>query len=185
MINYIILFSIITVVGGIIYIYNNLITKKNAVKNAWAQIDVQLKRRADLIPNLLASVKGYMEHEKNVLENVIKARNLALKCDDNDINSRINCENKLSGSLSSLLAVVESYPELKANENFLQLNEELSSTENKIAFARQFYNDSIMFYNNALEMFPNNIIASFFDFKQYDEFKIVDEKDKEVPKVSF
>ncbi len=185
MTNYIVLFSIIVIIGGVIYIYNSLVTKKNAVKNAWAQIDVQLKRRADLIPNLLASVKGYMEHEKNVLENVIKARNMALRCDDNDINSRINFENKLSGSLSSLLAVVESYPELKANENFLQLNEELSSTENKIAFARQFYNDSIMFYNNALEVFPNNIIASFFDFKRYNEFKILDEKDKEVPKVSF
>ncbi len=185
MTNYIVLFSIIVIIGGVIYIYNSLVTKKNAVKNAWAQIDVQLKRRADLIPNLLASVKGYMEHEKNVLENVIKARNMALRCDDNDINSRINFENKLSGSLSSLLAVVESYPELKANENFLQLNEELSSTENKIAFARQFYNDSIMFYNNALEVFPNNIIASFFDFKRYTEFKILDEKDKEVPKVSF
>lgn len=185
MTNYIVLIFIIVIVAAFIAIYNSLVMKKNAVKNAWSQIDVQLKRRADLIPNLLASVKGYMEHEKNVLENVIKARNMALKCDDSDINSRINFENKLSGSLSSLLAVVESYPELKANENFLQLNEELSSTENKIAFARQFYNDSIMFYNNALEIFPNNIIASFFDFKRYNEFKILDEKDKEVPKVSF
>ncbi len=185
MTSYIVIIAVIAIIGGIIYLYNNLVAKKNAVKNAWSQIDVQLKRRADLIPNLLASVKGYMEHEKNVLENVVKARNMALRCDESDINSRIKCENKLAGSLSSLLAVVESYPELKANENFLQLNEELSSTENKIAFARQFYNDSIMFYNNALEMFPNNIIASFFDFKHYDEFKIVDEKDREVPKVSF
>ena len=185
MTGYIIIIAVIAFIGAIIFIYNGLVTKKNAVKNAWSQIDVQLKRRADLIPNLLASVKGYMEHEKNVLENVIKARNLALKCDNSDINSRINCENKLSGSLSSLLAVVESYPELKANENFLQLNEELSSTENKIAFARQFYNDSIMFYYNELEIFPNNLIASFFDFKRYNEFKILDEKDKEVPKVSF
>ena len=178
MTSYIVIIAVIAIIGGIIYLYNNLVAKKNAVKNAWSQIDVQLKRRADLIPNLLASVKGYMEHEKNVLENVVKARNMALRCDESDINSRIKYENKLAGSLSSLLAVVESYPELKANENFLQLNEELSSTENKIAFARQFYNDSI-------EMFPNNIIASFFDFKRYNEFKIVDEKDREVPKVSF
>lgn len=166
-----------------IMIYNTLVALKNQVKNAWSQIDVQLKRRHDLIPNLVETVKGYAAHESGTLENVIKARQQAVNITDN-VKNRAAAENVLSGALKSLFAVAENYPELKANENFLHLQEELTSTENKISFARQFYNDSVLEYNNKKEMFPSNIIANIFNFENRDFFEI-DVAEKEAPQVKF
>ena len=167
----------------VVVVYNGLVVLKNRVKNAWAQIDVQLKRRCDLIPNLIETVKGYAEHESATLENVVKARQQAINVGDN-VKNRAEAENALSGTLKSLFAVAENYPDLKANQNFMQLQEELTSTENKISFARQFYNDAVMAYNNKKEMFPTNIIAGVFNFENRDFFEIA-EAEKAVPKVSF
>ena len=167
----------------VVVVYNGLVVLKNRVKNAWAQIDVQLKRRCDLIPNLIETVKGYAAHESATLENVVKARQQAINVGDN-VKNRAEAENALSGTLKSLFAVAENCPDLKANQNFMQLQEELTSTENKISFARQFYNDAVMAYNNKKEMFPTNIIAGVFNFENRDFFEIA-EAEKAVPKVSF
>lgn len=163
--------------------YNSFIRLKNQVNNSWAQIDVQLKRRTDLIPNLINTVKGYAKHEREVLEGVTKART-ALMSADGDVKKAADAENQLSGALKSLFAVAENYPDLKANQNFLQLQEELSGTENKIAFARQYYNDTVMQYNTKRESFPSNMIAGMFNFKERDLFEIAD-TEREVPKVEF
>lgn len=168
---------------AVIVTYNSLVALKNQVKNAWSQIDVQLKRRHDLIPNLVETVKGYAAHESGTLENVIKARQQAVNITDS-VKNRAAAENVLSGALKSLFAVAENYPELKANENFLHLQEELTSTENKISFARQFYNDSVLEYNNKKEMFPSNIIANIFNFENREFFEI-DVAEKAAPQVKF
>jgi LemA protein len=166
--------------------YNGLVGLRNQMKNAWAQIDVQLKRRRDLIPNLIETVKGYMEHERGTLEAVTNARNLAQSLSSNASIADISkAEGALSGALSRLLAVVENYPNLKANENFLALQEELASTENKISFSRQYYNDSVLKYNNKTQMFPSNIVAGIGGFKAGDFFEVTAPEEREVPKVSF
>lgn len=165
-----------------ISIYNRLIRLRNQVKNSWAQIDVQLKRRNDLIPNLIETVKGYAKHEKTVLENITKARTSVMKADN--IEKKAEASNQLSNTLKSLFAVAENYPQLKANENFLQLQEELSGTENKIAYSRQHYNDMVMKYNTKIEFFPNNILAGMFNFEQKEMFK-TDEEEKKNVKVKF
>jgi LemA protein len=164
-------------------IYNGLVKLRNAVKNAWSQIDVQLKRRHDLIPNLIETAKGYMKHENETLENITKARNLARNAEG--VGEQGKAEAGLSQAMSNFYVVAENYPDLKANENFLALQEELTSTENKIGFSRQAYNDEAMHLNNKIEMFPSNIIAGMFNFKQAEFFEIETEAEREVPKVSF
>ena len=163
-------------------IYNSLVVKRNRVKNGWHQIDVQLKRRIDLIPNLVETVKGYAAHEKGVFERVTEARAAVMKAQGPAESAKAN--NMLSDTLKSLFAVVENYPELKANQNFLKLQEELTATENKISFARQFYNDVVMDFNNKIQMFPSNIVAGMFNFKA-EEFYTVPESEREAPKVKF
>lgn len=179
---WIILGIVVVLVLAIIGIYNGLIRLKNQVKNAWAQIDVQLKRRNDLIPNLVETVKGYMKHEKGVLENITKARSAVLAAQT--VDAKAKASNMLSDTLKSLFAVSENYPQLKANENFMQLQEELSGTENKIAYSRQFYNDIVMTYNTKIEVFPNNVFAGMFSFKEETLFQATEEEKKNV-KVSF
>ncbi len=180
---------VVVVVLGVLFalwamgVYNALIRLRNAVKNAWSQIDVQLKRRHDLIPNLVETVKGYMTHERETLENVTRARNLAQNA--SGVADRGKAEGNLSQALSNFFVVVEQYPDLKANQNFLALQEELTSTENKIGFARQAYNDSVMQYNNQAEMFPGNIVAGMFGFKREEFFEIENAAEREVPKVGF
>jgi LemA protein len=166
-----------------ISMYNKLVRLKNAVKNAWSQIDVQLKRRHDLIPNLVDTAKGYVKHERETLESVTKARSMAMNA--GTIQEKAQAESLLSSAIGRLAVVVESYPELKANQNFLALQEELTSTENKISFARQNYNDQVLFYNNKIQMFPSNILAGMFNFKDEVFFEIQDVTEKEAPKVSF
>lgn len=166
-------------------IYNGLVRLRNQVKNAWAQIDVQLKRRHDLIPNLVETVKGYMKHERETLEAVTKARNLAQQLSSAGAAERSKVEGELSSALSRLLAVAERYPDLKANQNFLALQEELTSTENKISFARQFYNDSVLQYNNQTQMFPSSIVAAMTGFKAGEFFEVSVAAEREAPKVSF
>lgn len=163
-------------------VYNKLVNSRNKVKDQWAQIDVQLKRRADLIPNLVETVKGYAKHEKNTLTEVIEARNKFVSA--GSINEEIEANNQLTGALNKLFALSESYPELKANQNFISLQNVLKDTEDKISYARQFYNDTVLTYNNLVQMFPSNIVANMFKFEVYEFFKI-EEKEKEVPKVSF
>ncbi len=163
--------------------YNSLIRLRNQVKNAWSQIDVQLKRRHDLIPNLIETVKGYMTHERETLENITKARSEAMGADS--VGEKSRAESKLSGAMGQFYVVVENYPDLKANQNFLSLQEELTSTENKISFSRQAYNDQVLFYNNKIQVVPSNIIAGMFNFKEEEFFEIEDAAEKAVPKVSF
>ncbi len=165
--------------------YNGLVGLRNQLKNAWAQIDVQLKRRHDLIPNLVETVKGYAKHERETFEMVTNARNLAQKASSAGAAERGKVEGELSMALGRLLAVAEAYPELKANQNFLALQEELTSTENKISFSRQFYNDSALKYNNKTQMFPSNIIAGMFSFKAGEFFEVTVPEQREAPKVSF
>jgi LemA protein len=165
--------------------YNGLVGLRNQVKNAWAQIDVQLKRRYDLIPNLVETVKGYMQHERQTLEAVTSARNLAQSLSGAGVADRAKAEGALSGALSRLLAVVENYPDLKANQNFLAIQEELTTTENKISFSRQFYNDEVLRYNNKTQMFPSNIIAGMTGFKTGEFFEVKNEVEREAVKVSF
>lgn len=165
--------------------YNGLVGLRNQVKNAWAQIDVQLKRRYDLIPNLVETVKGYAKHERETFEMVTKARNLAQQASSAGAAERGKLEGELGAALGRLLAVAEAYPELKANQNFLALQEELTSTENKISFSRQFYNDSVLRYNNKTQMFPSNIIAGMFNFKAGEFFEVTVPEQKEAPKVQF
>lgn len=169
---------------AVIVIYNSLVILKNQTKNAYAQIEVQLKRRHDLIPNLIETVKGYMQHESQTLENVTNARNVAMNM-SGDAKTQSVSENVLSSALKSLFAVSENYPDLKASQNFLNLQEELSSTENKIGFARQFYNDSVMHYETKKEIFPNNLIVGMFNFPSFTMFEIENAEEREVVKVNF
>jgi LemA protein len=175
-------------------IYNSLVSLRNRFKNAFAQIDVQLKRRYDLIPNLVETAKGYMKHEHDTLEDVIKARNIALAAsqaaaanpaDSNAVKGLVSAEGGLAGALSRLMVVSEQYPDLKANQNMMQLTEELTSTENKIAFARQAFNDSVMEYNTSRETFPNVTFAGMFGFLPAELFHIEDPTERNAPKVSF
>ena len=166
-------------------IYNSLVGLRNQVKNAWAQIDVQLKRRYDLIPNLVETVKGYVKHERETLEAVTTARNLAQAASGAGAAARGKLEGELSSALMRLLAVAEAYPDLKANQNFLALQEELTSTENKISYSRQFYNDSVLHYNNKTQMFPSNIVAGMAGFKNGEFFEVTIAEERVAPKVSF
>jgi LemA protein len=168
-----------------VVVYNSLVRLRNQTKNAWAQIDVQLKRRHDLIPNLVETVRGYMKFERETLEAVTKARNIAVQASSSGAAERGKAEGELSGALSRLLAVVERYPDLKANQNFLALQEELTSTENKISFSRQYYNDSVLRYNNQTQMFPSSIIAGMTGFKPGQFFEVTVAEEREAPKVSF
>ncbi len=179
------IFVIIVIVVAVyaVQIYNALVRLRNQVKNAWSQIDVQLKRRHDLIPNLIETVKGYMTHEKETLENITKARSAAV--DASSINDKSLAESQLSGALGKFNLVVENYPDLKANQNFLELQEELTATENKISFARQAYNDQVLAYNNKIEMFPSNILAGMFNFVKEEFFEIEVKTERNVPKVQF
>ena len=167
-------------------IFNGLVRLRNQVKNAWAQIDVQLKRRHDLIPNLIETVRGYMKHERETLESVTNARNLAQQLSSGgSVGARSKAEGELSSALARLLVVVEAYPDLKANQNFLALQEELTSTENKISFSRQYYNDSVLRYNNQTQMFPSSMVASMTSFKTSEFFEVTAAEERAVPKVSF
>ena len=166
-------------------IYNGLVGLRNQVKNAWAQIDVQLKRRYDLIPNLVETVKGYAKHEREVFENVTQARAAAQGAATAGPAARAQVEGGLSQALGRLFAVAEAYPELKANQNFLALQEELTSTENKISFSRQFYNDTVLRYNNQTQMFPSNIVAGMAGFKASEFFEVTTPEEKNPVKVSF
>jgi LemA protein len=176
---------VLIVMGIIMFVsmYNSLVRLRNQVKNAWSQIDVQLKRRHDLIPNLIETVKGYMTHERETLQNITNARSHAMSA--TNIKDRAQAEGELSGAMSKFFLVVENYPDLKANQNFLALQEELTSTENKISFSRQNYNDQVLFYNNKIQVFPTNIMAGMFNFKEESFFQVEDKSDREVPKVSF
>jgi len=180
----ILLAIVIVLAVYVIALYNGLVRARNAVKNAWSQIDVQLKRRHDLIPNLVETVKGYVTHERGTLEAVIKARQQAVSS-TGGVEERAKAENALTQSLRSLLAVAEAYPDLKANQNFLTLQEELASTENKIGFSRQFYNDSAMQYKNRIEVFPSNIFANMFGFKPEPFFQLEAPGEREPVQVKF
>ncbi|MEA1872670.1 MAG: LemA family protein [Chloroflexota bacterium] len=182
---YIIIGVVVVLLIIFIATYNGLVRRRNQVKNAWAQIDVQLKRRYDLIPNLVETAKGYMKHERETLEAVTNARNLAQQLSSAGAGQRAKAEGELSSALSRLLAVVENYPDLKANQNFLALQEELTSTENKISFSRQYYNDSVLRYNNQTQMFPSNVVASMTGFKASEFFEVALAAEREAPKVSF
>jgi LemA protein len=191
---WILLAIVIGVVLFAITIYNRLVAGRNRFKNAFAQIDVQLTRRHDLIPNLIEVAKRYMAHEKDTLEAVVNARNLAVAglkaaakdpSDPEAMKQLASAEQGLSGALGRLFALSEAYPDLKANENMMQLSEELTTTENKVAFARQAYNDSVMNYNTLRESFPNNLFAGWFNFLAAELLEIEDESKREAPKVSF
>lgn len=171
---------LVLIIAWFVAAYNGLVSLRNQVKNAWAQIDVQLKRRYDLIPNLVETVKSYMEYESETLEKVVKARNMAVSA--SGAKAAGQAEAMVSRALSGMYAVMEKYPDLKANQNVTELMEELTSTENKIAFARQHYNDSVTRYNTKTEVLPTNLIAGSFGFKQEELFEIP-ETEKEVPKV--
>lgn len=164
-------------------IYNGLVRLRNRCENAWAQVDVQLRRRYDLIPNLVETVKGYAKHEREVFQKVTEARSQAINAQS--VQEQGKAENMLTGALKSLFAVVENYPDLKANQNFLMLQEELAGTEGKIAYARQFYNDTAMKFNTKQQVFPSNIIANMFHFKERDYFEIEETLAREPVKVSF
>jgi LemA protein len=185
---------IVLLVFWVVGIYNGLVSARNAYKNAFAQIDVQLTRRHDLIPNLVETAKGYLAHERGTLEAVITARNAAvsgLKAaaanpgDPAAVQQLAGAENVLNGALGRLFALAEAYPDLKANQNMMQLSEELTTTENKVAFARQAYNDSVMTYNNKREMFPGSIVAGNFGFLAAQLLEIESPEKRAVPKVSF
>jgi LemA protein len=174
---------LLLLIALIIGIYNSLIRLRNQVDNAWSQIDVQLKRRHDLIPNLVETAKGYMQHERQTFEEITKARSAAMGA--KSVTEASKAEGALGDALSKFLLVVENYPDLKANTNFLSLQEELTSTENKISFARQSYNDQVLFFNNKTQMFPSNIVANAFNFTKRDFFEIEAAAEREVPKVNF
>ncbi|HUU31997.1 MAG TPA: LemA family protein [Phycisphaerae bacterium] len=179
------------VLGGIVIVvglwfvitYNSLVRLRNAVRNAWSQIDVQLKRRYDLIPNIVETVKGYAAHEKTTLEQVIQARQRGIEA--SSVKDQAAAENMITGALRQLFALSEAYPNLKANENFLALQEELSSTENKISFARQYYNDTVQAFNTRQQMFPANLVASMLGFEPTEFFEIEEPTHRQAPKVSF
>jgi LemA protein len=179
-----IIFLVIIVILAIIVIsmYNRLVVLRNRIENAWSQIDVQLKRRADLIPNLVETVKGYAAHEKEVFQRVTEAR--AALMGAKGVKEQGEANNMLTGALKTLFAVAENYPELKANQNFMMLQEELSGTESKIAYARQFYNDTVLKYDNLREKFPSNLVASMFGFKEREYFA-AEETAREPVKVKF
>lgn len=175
-------------------LYNRLVSLRNRVKNAFSQIDVQLTRRHDLIPNLVEAVKGYMSHERGTLEDVINARNAAVTglkaaaadpTDPEAMKTLSGAESQLSGALGRLFALAEAYPDLKANENMMHFQEELSTTENKVAFARQAFNDAVMNFNNSVESFPSSVVAGMFNFEQAEFLEIEAPEKREVPKVSF
>ncbi len=174
---------IVVVAVMVIGIYNALVRLRNQVDNAWSQIDVQLKRRHDLIPNLVETAKGYMEHERGTFEAITEARSRAMGA--GNVGDAAKAEGALTDALSKFMLVVENYPDLKANANFLSLQETLTSTENKISFARQGYNDQVLFYNNKIQMFPSNVVAGMFSFTKRDFFEIENEEERNVPKVSF
>ncbi|MBI4885022.1 MAG: LemA family protein [Actinobacteria bacterium] len=180
---FIVLAAAAVVVLYVVVVYNGLIRSRNQVDNAWSQIDVQLKRRIDLIPNLIETVKGYAAHEKSTLEAVIKARNSAIAA-PNTPAGQAAADNMLTGALKQLFALSEAYPDLKANQNFLALQEELTATEGRVAYSRQFYNDSVLSYNNKRQAFPAVIFASLLKFENRDYFE-TDEAAREVPKVQF
>ena len=191
---WVILAVIVLLIMFLVGIYNRLVTSRNGYKNAFAQIDVQLTRRYDLIPNLVETVKGYMAHERNTLEAVITARNAAVSGlktaaanpgNPAAVQGLATADNQLSGALGKLFALAEAYPDLKANQNMMQLSEELTSTENKVAFARQAYNDAVLGYNNTREVFPNSLIAGSFGFMPAQMLEIESPQKREVPKVSF
>jgi LemA protein len=161
---------VIIIVGWLILNYNRLVVLRNRIENAWSQIDVQLKRRTDLIPNLVETVKGYAAHEKEVFQRVTEARSALMGAEG--VRDQAEANNMLTGALKSLFAVAENYPELKANQNFMMLQEELSGTESKIAYARQFYNDSVLTYDNMREKFPSNIVANMFGFAEREYFTV-------------
>ena len=163
--------------------YNGLVRLRNGVKEGWAQIDVQLKRRYDLIPNLVETVKGYASHEKETFERVIAARQKGMQA--SGVAQQAEAENMITGALRQMFALSESYPELKANQNFLALQEELTSTENKIGFARQYYNGTVRDFNNKIEMFPSNMVAGMFGFKQAEFFELEEAAARQAPKVQF
>ena len=179
---WIVLIIIFLIIAFIISTYNGLVQSKMKVDNAWSQIDVQLQRRFDLIPNLVETVKGYMTHEQETFEKIASLRTSWANA--TSVNDKVELNNQLSSTLKTLMAVSENYPELKANENFLQLSEELSNTENKLSFSRQFYNDTVTMYNTKLQVFPSNIIAGMFNFTARELFKTDDEARKNV-KVDF
>ena len=174
---------IVLLILFVIGIYNALVRLRNQVDNSWSQIDVQLKRRHDLIPNLVETAKGYMQHERGTFEAITEARSKAMGA--KSVSESSQAEGNLGEALSKFMLVVENYPDLKANQNFLALQEELTSTENKIAFARQSYNDQVLFYNNKIQMFPSNIIANMFNFAASDFFELEDVGERAVPKVDF
>ena len=178
----VILVIIVVIVVILAGMYNSLVKRRNQVDNSWSQIDVQLKRRHDLIPNLVEAVKDYMSFEQETLTNVTKARAAAIAAGAAGPQAQAAAENALTETLKSLFAVTENYPDLKANQNVMQLQEELTSTENKIAFARQFYNDSVLTYNNKIQMFPSNLIAGMFNFTTRQFFE-APEGDRAVPTV--
>jgi len=171
------------IVLAVISIYNSLVRLRNQVDNAWSQIDVQLKRRHDLIPNLVETARGYMKHERETFEAITKARSAAMGA--RTVSEANQAEGQLADALSKFMLVVENYPDLKANQNFLALQEELTGTENKIAFARQNYNDQVLFYNNKTQMFPSSVVAGMFAFTKRDFFEVETAAEREAPKVSF
>ena len=179
----VVLIVVVLLVIFVIGIYNALVRLRNQVDNSWSQIDVQLKRRHDLIPNLVETAKGYMKHERETFEAITNARSQAMGA--KSVADSAKAEGALGEALSKFLLVVENYPDLKANQNFLSVQEELTSTENKISFARQSYNDQVLFFNNKIQMFPSNIIANMFNFSKRDFFELEVAAEREVPKVSF
>ena len=179
---WIILIVVILIIVWIISIYNGLISSRQKVDNAWSQIDVQLQRRFDLIPNFVETVKGYMTHESETFEKIARLR--TSWANTSSVGEKAKLDGELSSTLKTIMAVSENYPELKANQNFLSLQNDLKDTEDKISYARQFYNDSVLTYNNKVEMVPSNIVANMTGFKKASFFE-TDEKDKEAPKVSF
>ena len=179
---WIVLILLVVVIGYVVITYNGLVGMRNRIENAWAQIDVQLKRRYDLIPNLVETVKGYAAHERETLENVVRARNMAMSAQGPQ--DQAAAENMITGALKSVFALQEAYPDLKANENFLNLQEELTGTEGRIAYARQFYNDSVYSYNTKVQSVPSNLIANQFHFDEREYFE-VDEASRDNIQVDF
>ena len=171
------------IILAVVGIYNGLVVRRNRCENAWSQVDVQLKRRYDLIPNLIETVKGYAKHEREVFQQVTDARAKAIGA--GNVKDQGIAETQLQGALKSLFAVAEAYPELKANQNFMMLQEELAGTESKIAYARQFYNDQVMTFNQKQQVFPSNIVAGMFGFKEREYFEITEPAAKEPVKVQF
>jgi len=183
MTGFIILGIVVLIIIVVIFIYNNLVSLKMRVQNAWAQIDTQLKRRFDLIPNLVETVKGYATHEQGTFEKIVEARNSYTNA--TSVSDKSQANNMLTDTLKSVFALAENYPDLKANENFASLQVELSSTEDKVAYSRQFYNDTVQMYNTAIMTFPSNVLAGMFNFKEESFFEVADVKERDAVKVQF